>query len=540
MRTQFCAALVAAILAALAVSAATLAQERDPADEAKAWLTAQGYTVTEVDYAVDDRGQTRRDAVYVLMEAVQGNLDDAELAAQVLWGVAALRQYYPRATTLDTLLAYRQYWFMFASSSTAFDQYQSRATDANAYWAGLRAKVRIYDRIKRTFTDDKNFANSQTGKDQAGKDLGKNPKPPVPTPVPVNVKGGALWLEPSTTYLPADDGTRVVMMATLLDDNLTPQTRRGITFASQAPGQDEQPAGYKSTDANGRAFAAIQGTSGTPSLLLRASTDVLNSQVSIVVGPAVVRKNEQIKAVEKGLTDQGYADVEVEYSTSTRATGEVDNTGYVQMRMASTAFDRTVFAQISRAFGTVRTIFPNVNRLLVALIYRKQGQDWQLLWQAQTAHWDQLVAGRISESEFWRYLQYLGAYDEDGHRVDDKNFVDKDFGAGTGRKEALIPRSLVSTVTGEEWGEQWHGQEFIVLPGSYADAFTLVEWSGNATALQIFRSPDLVTPVVTYERAVSAATLQAVRLGQGQYLFAVVAPSAPATVRVTYIEHLPR
>jgi hypothetical protein len=178
--------------------------------------------------------------------------------------------------------------------------------------------------------------------------------------------------------------------------------------------------------------------------------------------------------------------------------------------------------------------------MYVTLIYHRDGRDWHLMWSAQAAHWDQLVAGQISENDFWRNVQYVGAYDENDNRLDDRNFIDKNFGAGTGGKRASVTRALESTLTQETWGDQWHGQEFVILPGSYADAFSGLEWEGSATAFEIFQSPDFVTPLVSYERGDSPDKLLRVRLGQGQYLFAVVAPGAPASVRATYVEHLPQ
>jgi hypothetical protein len=429
-----------------------------------------------------------------------------------------------------------QYWLFFPSTRADLDRYLNGTVDGNAYWTTLRQQLKIYDRAKKAYTDEKSFASNS----QAGKDFGAGSRNPVPTPVAQGAKGGALWLEPSTTYLPADGESHAVLMATLLDESFAPQVRRGVTFTAQASGQDEQQIGFKTTDANGRALASLEGSSDTDSLLLRAATAALNSQVSILVGPAVRRNPDQVRAIKRGLEMQGYSGVEVDYSSQTRATGETDNIGALTMRIARNTFDRAVFAQMSRGLGTVRTVFPKVNQLLIGLVYRKDGRDLQLLWSVQVAHWDQYVAGKLSENEFWRNLQYLGVYDADGHRIDDKNFIDKNFGAGTGHREARITRTLESTITQESWGDQWHGQEFVILPGSYADTLSLAEWSGSATAIQIFESPDFVTPILTYKREESPEKLKSVRLGQGQYLFAVVAPNAPAAARVAYIEHLPQ
>ena len=533
-------ALAVCVVLALTTAAVVLAQDTNPADGVKSFLTAKGYTASEVDYVPDEQGNPRPDAAYVLMDAVTGDLDNQDLATQVVWGFVALRQYYPRVVTLSTVLAYKQFWIFFGSSGKDLDKFLKKTISGTVYWNGVRSQVRIYDRVKQSFIDEKTFtSNDQTGKDQTGKDFGKNPPNPVPTPVPGNVKGGTLWLEPSTTYLPADGKSTAVMMATLLDSNYAPLSNRPVDFAYEAAGQDAQNVGALRTDANGMARASVKGSPDFDSLLLRVSTESLNSQASIVVGPAVTAKADQIKAAQEGLEKQDYADIQVYYDSKTRATGEVINSGEVDMRIASQTFDRSVYSQMSRAFGTLRAVFPKVNQLYVGLVYRKDGRDWYLYWAAQVAYWDQLVSGKMGEGDFWRYLQYLGAYDENGNPADEKNFLDKNFGADSGGKEARVTRTLESTVTKETWGDQWHGQEFVILPGSYADTFTVTEMSGSATAIQVFRAPDFTTPLVTFRQGDSADNLKKIRLGQGQYLFAVVASSAPAAARVTYIEHLP-
>ncbi len=530
MALGFCLVLV------LIATPSVAAQEPDPADQVKSFLTAKGYTVIEVDYYPDAQGKPRPEVVYVLMEAVSGNLDSAETAAQVVLGFHALRKYFPRAETLMAVLTYKKYALFFSTSSTTFDTFVQGQVRSDVFWNEVRRKVQIYDLVRKAFTDEKDFKSNN----QTGKDFGTTPPNPVPTPVPTFPKGTLLRLDPSTTFLPADDKTTVTLIATLLDANYAPLVGRTLDFSYEAAGQEVRSLGTSVTDANGTARAPVKAPPDTDSLLLRVSTEALNSQVSIVVGPPVTTKADQVDAVITSLTQQGYAEVDANYISRTSATGEVTNIAIVAMRMASQTLDRTFYSQLTRGFGTLRTVFPKANQLLAILIYRAEGQDWYLYWKAQTANWDQFVAGKMSENEFWRYLDYVGAYDEDGNRMDDKNFMDKNFGAGDSGKEARVTRTLESTLKKETWGDQWHGQEFVILPGSFADTFTLVEWSENVTALRIFQSPEFRTPILEFKRGDSPDTLKTWRLGQGQYLFAIVAPAAPAIARMTYVEHLPQ
>lgn len=536
MRHYLWTALGICLVLVLVSTRAVSAQEPDPADQVKSFLTAKGYTVIEVDYYPDAQGKPCPEVVYALMNAVSGNLDSADTAAQVVLGFHALRKYFPRAETLMTVLNYRQYAIFFFTSSTTFDQFAHNEIRSDVFWRGVRSKIQIYDWVRKAYTDEKDFKSNN----QSGKDFRTTPPNPVPPPPPAPSKDIVLRLEPSTTYLPADDKTSVTLIATFLDANYAPLVGRTLSFSYEVTGQDTRSLGTQATDSNGTARAQVKAPLDTDALLLRVSTEALNSQVSIVVGPPVTAKAEQVEAVIEGLTKQGYAEVDADFISRKSATGEVTNTAYAVMRMASPTLDRAFYAQLSRGFGTLRTVFPIANRLVVILIYRTEGRDWYLYWKAQTAHWDQFVAGKISETDFWRYLEYLGAYDADDNPVEDKNFLDKNFGAGGSSKEARVTRTLESTLKRESWGEQWRGQEFVILPGSYANSFTLVELSENATAIQIFQSPEFRTPILEFKRGDSLDTLKKWRLGQGQYLFAVIAPKSPAIARMTYVEHLPQ
>ncbi len=542
MSKRLAASVVLALAVLIIFSTRAYADDSEAADQVTALLTAKGYTVTEVANLTDDAGNTRPDVVYVAMEAVSGNLDSQEMANQVIWGLYALRKYYPRATTLYSAPVYQRYVFFFSTTAATFDKYLKNQITPNAFWNEVRSKVRIYDLVKKVFIGEKDFTEqNQTDKDQSDKDFGPNNPNPVPTPVPGTPgKGATLWLEPSTTYLPTDNKTSATLIGTLLDANYSPAANSSLDFAYEPEGGDEQSLGSKLTDANGTARASVKGTRGTQGLLLRASTTALNSQVSVMVGPAVANTEDRKSTLVQALEAQGYTDVEAEYQSAKRPTGETDNYVIVVMRMMSKTLDRGFYSQMSRTFGTARTLFPEANHLINYMVYRKDGHDFLLAWHATTAYWDQFVAGKMSESEFWRYTEYMGARDENFNPISDKNFMDKSFcgRGGCGTKEARVNRSLESTITNESWGDQWRGQEFVLLPGSYADTFKLTDLSGSATAVQVFQSPEFRTPLYEYKKGDNADKLNAWRLGQGQYFFAVVGKSAPASAKMTFVEHI--
>ncbi len=542
MSKRLVAAFVLALVLIAAFTAFVYADDSEAADQVTAFLTAKGYTVTEVGNLTDDQGNLRPDVVYVAMDAASNNLDSQEMANQAIWGMYALRKYYPRATQIFSAPVYQRYIFFFSTTAATFDKYLKNQITPSAFWSDIRSKVRVYDLVNKRFIDEKDFTQqNQTDKNQTDKNFGNNNPNPVPTPIPgAPGKGATLWLEPSTTYLPRDNKTTAVLIGTLLDANFTPTANSSLDFAYEPEGGDEQALGSKITDANGSARTNVKAPRDTEGLLLRASTASLNSQVSVLVGPAVTNTGDRKSAVAEALQAQGYTDVDVGYETSKRPTGETDNYVIVLMRMTSKTLDRGFYSQMTRGYGTARTLFPDANHLYNYLIYRKDGHDFVLVWHTGTANWDQFIAGKLSESEFWRYNEFVGAFDENLNRIDEKNFVDKSFcgKGGCGTKEARVNRSLESTITKESWGDPWHGQEFVILPGSYADTFRLTELSGSASAIQVFQSPEFRTPLLEYKKGESADKLNTWRLGQGQYIFAVVGQAAPAGAKMTFVEHI--
>lgn len=545
MSKRFVAALVFALAALVVLTTFVYADDSEAADQVTSFLTAKGYTVVEVGNVPDDQGNPRPDVVYVGMDAVSNDLDSQEMANQAIWGLYALRKYYPRASTLFSAPVYQRYIFFFSTTATTFDKYLKNQITPLAFWNDIRSKVRIYDSVKKAFVDEKDFTQqNQTDKNQTDKNFGNTNPNPVPTPVPgAPGKGASLWLEPSTTYLPTDNKTSAVLIGTLLDANLSPTANASLEFAYEPEGDDERSLGTKTTDANGSARASLKAPQGAESVLLRASTSTLKSQVSVMVGPAATSTGDRKTALSDALEAQGYSVGEVDYEPGKTPTGASNNVVYVLMEMTSKTLDRAFYSQLSRGFGTSRTVYPESDYMIVDLVYHKDGDDYVLAWLTTNSGWDQFVAGKIGENDFWRSIRFVRACVVQNQKcvpITDKNFVDKSFcgKGGCGTKEARANRSIESTITKESWGDQWHGQEFIVLPGSYADTFKLTDLSGSASAVQIFQSPEFRTPFLEYKKGDSADKLNTWRLGQGQYFFAVVGQAAPASGKMTFVEHI--
>lgn len=529
---------------ALLSASVARAQQPDSPDQVKALLTGKGYSVVEVANYPDESGSPRTDTVYAMMEASNLDLDSDDMAQQVTWGMVALHKYYPRVENLLVLMKSSKYLVYFSSTASMLDQYLKKQIGGDVYWNGVRSRVKIYDTERKTYVGEKDFTSGTQNNDQTNKDFtGGTSTNSLPGFVSANAAGENLVLEASTAYLPADGATSLVLIGTLRDKGFLPLANRGIAFSFEPQGVEPTDLGTQTTDASGSARASITSKRVHGSVLFRATTTSLNSQLSIQVGSPVSSVSERIRAVIDALGAQGYAEVDADYITRTSPTGEKTNNATVVMRMASPSFDRSVYSQMARGLGTLRTVFPSANRLVLGLGTRAQGRDLTLWWSAQVAYWDSYIAGKLGESDFWRYLEYLGAEDSKGNDVGvgDKNFIDKNFGAGGSTREARVKRTLDSGLSRQVWGEQFGGQEFVIVPGGYADSFVIADSSGGATGFQIFQAPEFRTPVLTFKTD-NPGKLSQVRLGQGQYYFAVLAPlgSAPAGIKVTYVEHLPQ
>ncbi len=144
---------------------AASAQGTTPGDQATIFLAKQGYAVLAVDNYPDQNGNPLPNIIYVLMNANSSNLDSQVMALQVAWGFAAIRKFYPNATTLITALRDQQFLLLFVTDSNTFDQFLSQQLPSQDFWRNVRGNVRIYDTTKNAVVTEKDFTGgSQTDK----------------------------------------------------------------------------------------------------------------------------------------------------------------------------------------------------------------------------------------------------------------------------------------------------------------------------------------------------------------------------------------
>lgn len=155
------AALALALLGPVGVARA----QANPADEVTLFLAKQGYAVLAVDHFPDSQGNPLPNAIYVLMNATNSNLDSQETALEVAWGFAGVRKYFPAATTLISALKDRQFLLLFVTDASTFDQFLAQQLPGQTFWQNVRANVSIYDTIKQAIVSEKDFTGgSQTNK----------------------------------------------------------------------------------------------------------------------------------------------------------------------------------------------------------------------------------------------------------------------------------------------------------------------------------------------------------------------------------------
>ncbi len=107
-------------------------------DAARAYLSSQGYPVTDVLY---DKGKS---TARVVLDP--GSMFDIQqVPAEILDGTIALREYFPDATALEVAVRYRtSYMLLFPATATDVDQAIAAANEAGADYAKLRVSLQSF------------------------------------------------------------------------------------------------------------------------------------------------------------------------------------------------------------------------------------------------------------------------------------------------------------------------------------------------------------------------------------------------------------
>lgn len=533
-----------ALLLAMWLPSGTRAQNPDPADLVFANLVTAGYDVIEVGVPRDAQGNPMPDSVYVQMQTITLNYDDDYIINQVVQGLRALAKYYPHTRNRFVVLQKDNWLLLFNTTAADWDDLNAKRITGATWWKQVRNGLRFYDRTQQKYITAKDFTSqNQTNKNQTNKDFtgqgGNNPLPPVNTNPDAQAEN--ILLEPSTTYLPADGTSAGFLLATLTDATYAGLPGRGVNFTYEVRGQDEKALGVTPTDQLGVARNKITSSRALGPVLLRAGTTTLNASTQILVNPAPGDDVKlQVQAVIDGLTNQGYRQVDAGFVQDTGPTGETAGVAIAQARAAAGAFDRTLYSQLARMLGTLRTVMPKANHLFPMLLYAAaDGHDYRLIFQLRADVWDSYVRGAISENQLWANLAFISATDENGVSTNDKNFLSKNFTGAQTPRYSSAPRTVQATLTAETWGDQLTVGTFLIPLGGYADGFKVTELSGGATGFALYETPDYNTPLFEYAGGDQTA-LAKLQLEPGQYILSVNGNAPPAKIVLSYTEHLGR
>ncbi len=541
---RFIGGLFLALLCGLWLPLSTHAQNPDPADLVFSNLVTAGYDVIEVGVPRDAQESPLTDSVYVQMQTITLNYDDEYIISQVVQGLRALAKYYPHTRNRFVVLQYDRWLLIFTTAASDWDDFVAKRVAGSAWWKQVRNQIRFYDTTLKKYVAAKDFTSqNQANKNQTNKDFtgqsGANPLPPVNTNP--NAQAENILLEPSTTYLPADGTSAGFLLATLTDANYAGLPGRGVNFSYEVRGQGEKTLGVAQTDQLGAARNKITSSRALGPVLLRAETTTLNASAQILVNPSPGDDTKlQAQAVIDGLSNQGYRQVDAGFIQDTGPTGETFGLAIAQARAAANAFDRTLYSQLARMLGTLRTVMPQAKLLYPILLYAAaDGHDYRLIFRTRADVWDSYISGAIGENQLWANLAFISATDENGVSTTDKNFLSKNFTGAQTPHYSNAPRTVQATLTAETWGDQLTVGAFLIPLGGYADGFTVTELSGSATGFALYETPNYNTPLFEYARGAETALAQ-LRLEPGQYIVSVHGSAPPAKIVLSYIERLGR
>ncbi len=99
----------------------------DPAgDDAEAYLCSRGYKPVAIGFS--DKQKTQAEVDIELKSDFKPN----QIGGPVLFGLTALRQYYPNATDLYVVIPYQSNYLVFSAAAAEFDAFEAKLKDADA------------------------------------------------------------------------------------------------------------------------------------------------------------------------------------------------------------------------------------------------------------------------------------------------------------------------------------------------------------------------------------------------------------------------
>jgi|GEM_PF-2188419 len=519
------------------------------------YLSSKGYSIVDVGYVTDSKGNVDRSNVGVIMRLYSPTFDptsqhayeDENNIQQAVEGFYALHTYYPKSASLFSALEIGNYWLVFPAQASDFQRAIEGKLSGDDLWKGVSSNFFILDKTSGTEVSEKEFAKSSAGsKDFGDKSGGTTPTLPTDNTPPQSDQhsagNGYLRLQSSSAFVSADDTTKLTLVATISDKDYRPAPKQKIVFTAQTTGSDEQALGDEQTSGDGAARGQLTLGQAVKELRVKAKADAGNDVQIDSPASVVVLVDKPARSIEgtkqqiaEGLALQGYNVQQVDYVEQKSIQGENAAQGAVYMDMVSKSFDQNLRAEMLSGWGTLMTAYPSLKSGLCALLYPQKGKLYVIVYSLSRSDWQAWLDGKKSEADLWKAVSLLSVIDgKTGEAVSgDKDFVDKNFNSGSSSAGFTQQRTIESRIVNEKWNSRQVYDDNIVVPlGGYADNFKLLSGDGP---WGIYSVNDPTKPLYSSQ----SSTLASLKLPSGNYIL-VALGNAGQAVKLSYQEHLSR
>lgn len=508
-------------------------------NNASAYIESYGYRVDAVGLPKKADGSPDDDSVVMLMPVQSPQFDpgkrtvnDLETIKQVSQGFIACRRSFPKASKIAVGLEWGESIIMFPVQAASVQALQDGKLSTTELWSQVEPNIVVIDASTWQPLYETNFISKDFSGDRS---LDRGLPPDTERPG----KGqGQIRLQTSTAYLPT--GSKATLVVTVSDNAANPVSGANVEFTSAQQGQDPQPITTSPTGNDGAARASLQaGPQAQGQLTIRASISNTTSiaSVPILVGPPVTG-TQATNVVVESLRLQGFNVLNVFREEEQSPGGTAVKRATIVAEIAASRLDARVRTQILSIAGTAFALYGEAETATPVLLYRSQGRTYELIFQVDRREWDNWINGAISEAQLWESIRLDRIIDaETGQPVAQRDFINKNFGTVAAAFEISTPKAIESKLVRESWGDQLYSGKLVVPVGAVADSFEVASRAGQAE-FAIFASTDPVEPLYQSVQDNDGSGLRQLSLVTGQYTLSVEGNTVPASVRLTYIEHL--
>jgi hypothetical protein len=502
-------------------------------NDAAAYAGSYGYQVDASGHPAGPDGAPDPNSAVMLMPAQSPqfdrdlrNLGDPGTVAQVTTGFAALERAFD-APKLGVGLEWGPYIVMFSATAEDVRAWQGGTLSAERFWAGVAPTAQVIDAQSWRRINDTGFLYKDfTGSGRLNEKL----PPAVERP---SSGGRQIRLQPSTAYLPG--GSEATLVATLTDSSAQPVAGESVTFTYALPGEDPQPIATATTGPDGAArarFTPPSQAAGDLTVSVAVSGLPSGASTSITTAPPV-EGSAATGAVATALQAQGFSVLDVVYGQQQGV-----NVATAAAEMVAPRLDMSVRSQILTMAGTLFAVYPQAAVARSALLYRTEGNSYQLIFETRRQDWEAWTGGATTEAQLWERLPLDEVVDAlTGERVNQRDFLNKNFKDAVDRVEIRTPRSVESRLVRESWGDQLYTAKFSLSVGAIADSFTVEELTSGA-GFAIYAVADPVDPLYRSSADPDGSGLRGLQLTSGNYLLSVEGNVIPSTIRLGYLDHL--